>query len=77
MRFIDDHLITRIEDMAETLRWEWGAEHAYFRDQFNRELADDALDIALALLKTEERLHEHVEKWRRWRMAKKQARDTR
>ena len=77
MRFVDDDLIARIEGMDETLCSEWGAEHAYFRDQFNRELADDALDIALALLAVNKRLHEHVEKWRRWRRLKEQPLGTR
>jgi hypothetical protein len=70
MRQIGERLLSRIEAMEETLHSEWGAEQAYFRMKFQRELAEHALDLALDLLEVDRRLQRHVEKWRTWRRSK-------
>lgn len=74
MRPLHQELLSRIEAMKETLDSEWGAEHDYFRAEFARELADDVVDIALALLRSEQRLCAHVVKWRQWRRVRPEGR---
>lgn len=74
MRHVHEGLLSRIEAMKETLDSEWGAEYDHFRAEFARELSDDVVDIALALLCSEECVRAHVAKWRKWRRVRSEGR---